>query len=142
MRTNSRLVNLEGRRTGAGIGAPGPRGKIPVRGEPGWEIIAELAPLPREGIIDKPDKGGFCAADHPCHLAAIQMVKMRGGLFGAVAKAEALVEALPSCPRCAATGRNTADHHACPRSGWHRRLRRCGAVTRGVRGLSEIGANS
>ncbi|HEX3795806.1 MAG TPA: isochorismatase family cysteine hydrolase [Acidimicrobiales bacterium] len=130
---------------GAGIGDAGPTGRILVRGEPGWEIVPEVAPIDGEIIVDKPGKGAFYATDldlmlrlagtthivftgittdvcvhttmrdandmgYECLLltdctgatdpgnyeAALKMVTMQGGVFGAIAHSEAFLNVIAS----------------------------------------------
>ncbi|GMG81581.1 cysteine hydrolase [Paralimibaculum aggregatum] len=48
---------------GAPIGSPGPLGRLLVRGEPGWQIVPELAPAEGEAVVDKSANGAFFDTD-------------------------------------------------------------------------------
>jgi nicotinamidase-related amidase len=61
---------------GLGIGDQGESGKILVRGEPGWEIVPELAPRDDELVIDKPGKSTFWRTDFESILEARGISKL------------------------------------------------------------------
>ena len=48
---------------GRPYGGDGRYGRLLIRGEPGWQIVDEVAPLRTEWVIDKPSQGAFCTTD-------------------------------------------------------------------------------
>lgn len=130
------------------IGKAGPLGRFLIRGEPGFEIIPELAPAPDEFTVDKTansafwgtdlaailaahridslifagvttdvcvhctlreanDRGFECllasdacgSGDVEAHRAALHMVTVEDGVFGAVAEVAQIADALARLPQ-------------------------------------------
>jgi nicotinamidase-related amidase len=52
------------------IGGKGPLGRFLIRGEDGFQIIPELAPLPGDPVVDKSGCGAFWGTDLAAVLAA------------------------------------------------------------------------
>ena len=55
---------------------PGPMGRILIRGEPGADIVPELAPARGEIVVDKPGKGMFYATDIGDRLKAMSIKQL------------------------------------------------------------------
>jgi len=71
------------------IGDLGPMGRVLIAGEPGTDIVPELAPLPDETVIEKPGKGSF----YNTGLGAILAEKGAKTLFVAGVTTEVCVKA-------------------------------------------------
>jgi nicotinamidase-related amidase len=52
------------------VGKPGPLGRFLIRGEPGFQIIAGLAPAPGEFVVDKTANSAFWGTDLAAILSA------------------------------------------------------------------------
>jgi nicotinamidase-related amidase len=61
---------IRAERYGSPVGEPGPIGRVLVRGEPGFEIVPELAPAPGEIVVDKTANGAFTGTDFDAVLRA------------------------------------------------------------------------
>jgi nicotinamidase-related amidase len=131
------------KRIGAALGEPGAHGRVLIVGEPGQDLLPEVAPLPGEMVIDKPSKGIFITTDfdlvlrthgithliicgtttdvcvagvmreandlgYECtvvedatgatseanHAAALEIVKMQGGVFGTVTSSADVIDGI------------------------------------------------